>query len=113
MEEKIIEIGEKFLPVGTIVMLKGGTHRAMIIGYCPITDKGETFDYSACLFPEGVISQKQGLLFNHEQIEKIYQKGIEDEEEKQFMIKLKDLMKKIESEKVVTKPATEETIAVD
>ena len=30
------EIGEKYLPIGTVVMLKGGTKRVMISGFCAI-----------------------------------------------------------------------------
>lgn len=99
MEENVVEmnveIGEKFLPVGTVVLLKGGSKRAMIIGYCPVTEDGQAFDYSACLYPEGVISSKEGLLFNHDQIVKIFHTGYADNEEIIFIGKLKEILSKI------------------
>lgn len=88
---------EKFLPVGTVVMLKGGKKRAMIIGFCTMNsdDKTKIYDYSGCLFPEGVISSNQTLLFDHDQIEKVYHLGLVDDEEKEFKVKLNEMLKKM------------------
>lgn len=88
---------EKYLPIGTVVMLKGGKKRAMITGFCSISgeDKSKVFDYSGCLYPEGLISSNQTLLFNHEQIEKIFHLGLVDEEEKQFKQKLNEMLQKM------------------
>ena len=85
---------EKYLPVGTVVMLKGGKKRAMITGFCSVADedKSKVYDYTGCLYPEGVISSNQTLLFNHEQIDKIYHLGLVDEEEKQFKQRLNTMM---------------------
>lgn len=88
---------EKYLPIGTVVMLRGGKKRAMITGFCSISgeDKSKVYDYSGCLYPEGFISSNQTLLFNHEQIEKIFHLGLADEEEKQFKQKLNEMMQKM------------------
>ena len=82
---------EKYLPVGSVVLLNGGTKRLMITGFCvvPNDDKSKVFDYSGCLYPEGVISSNQVALFNHDQIKTIYAIGYSDDEEKQFKEKLK------------------------
>ena len=90
---------EKYLPIGTVVMLKGGTKRVMITGFCAIeeNDKSKMWDYSGCMYPEGFLSSKQTCLFNHEQIEHIYHMGFIDEEENNFkdkLNKLKEVMKK-------------------
>lgn len=87
-------MGEKFLPIGTVVSLQGGTKRTMIVGFCPIAEDGKKFDYVGCLYPEGVISPNESLLFNHEQIVKVYAKGFADEENEEFMFKLKDILAK-------------------
>lgn len=81
---------EKFLPIGTVVMLKGGTKRVMITGYLvtPADDKDKLFDYCGCLFPEGVVSSDKNLLFNHDQIDKVYHLGLRDDEEKAFINQL-------------------------
>lgn len=85
---------EKYLPIGTVVMLKGGTKRAMITGFCSFAndDKSKMYDYSGCLYPEGIISSTQTLLFDHSQIEKIYHLGLVDDEEKEFKNKLKEMV---------------------
>lgn len=84
---------EKYLPIGTIVRLKEATKRIMVIGYCPIAEDGRKFDYIGCLYPEGMVSPKESLLFNHEQVEAITFKGLVDDEQVKFMIKLKEVMK--------------------
>lgn len=81
---------EKYLPIGSVILLNGGTKRLMITGFCivPNDDKNKVFDYSGCLYPEGVISSDQIALFNHDQIKTIYAIGYSDEEEKRFKEKL-------------------------
>lgn len=88
-------VGEKFLPLGTVVMLKGASKRLMITGFCTMAAEeaeGVMYDYSGCMYPEGVISSDQTALFNHDQIEKIYHMGLVDQEEKDFKIKLNQLL---------------------
>ena len=72
-------IPDKYLPIGTIVMLKGGKKRVMICGFLSINQDTpeKVYDYSGCLYPEGVISTNQTLLF-----------GLIDDEEKNFKQKL-------------------------
>lgn len=75
-----------FLPLGTVVLLKGGKKRLMIIGYCAFDEarKHKAYDYIGCLYPEGVISSKQMALFDNNQIVKVYSKGYSDEEDRRF-----------------------------
>lgn len=90
----------RFLPIGTVVLLKGGKKRLMITGFCSYDEaaKNKAYDYTGCLYPEGIISSKQMALFNHSQIEKIYYLGLRDEEEKEFkhnlIIELNKLIEK-------------------
>lgn len=89
---------EKYLPLGTILMLKGGKHRVMIVGYCPMSSDGtntKTYDYMGCLFPEGIFTTDESLVFDHEGIEKIYHIGFVDDEVKNFNFKLKEIVQKI------------------
>ena len=85
---------EKFLPIGTVVMLKGGSKRLMITGFCTMDAKNPDtmFDYCGCLYPEGIVRSDQNGLFNHDQIERVYHKGLVDEEERQFKAKLNELL---------------------
>ena len=84
----------KYLPIGTVVMLRNGKKRVMITGFC-CSDKSKpdtTYDYSGCLYPEGIITSDQNLVFNHDQIEKIYALGFADEEEKEFKERLIEVL---------------------
>ena len=97
-----MEIGERFLPIGTVVLLKGGKKELMIISYCIIpagdvydkngkVEVGEAmFDYGGCIYPEGMMTSDQLFAFNHEQIEKICYKGYETEGQKEISRVLKE-----------------------
>lgn len=88
---------EKYLPIGTVVLLKDATKKLMITGFCVSAQakKEEIYDYSGCLYPEGIISSNETALFNHNQIDKIYHFGFRDEEEKNFKKKLEEAIKGI------------------
>ena len=90
---------ERFLPIGTVVRLKGATKRLMIIGFCAIAkeDQAKVYDYSACMFPEGLLSSDQTAVFNHDQIEKVFYMGLVDDEEKEFKGKLNTLITQLGS----------------
>ena len=91
------KVGKKFLPIGTVVMLKGGTKRVMISGFCSIAENNpdKIWDYNGCIYPEGVIASNQTCLFDHKQIEKVYHMGLVDEEEKTFKKDLEKILKEI------------------
>ena len=95
----MIEIGEKYLPIGTVCMLKGGTKRVMISGFCSVDNQNKDvmFDYSGCIYPEGFLSSDQTALFNHDQIALVYHLGLIDEEEKTFKEKLKNIIGQIDN----------------
>ena len=83
---------EKYLPIGTVVVLKDGEKPLMITGYNPMTDdeKSVTFDYSGCYYPEGILSPNEAYLFNHDMIEKVLFTGYDTEEGKEYTDKLKE-----------------------
>lgn len=87
---------EKYLPIGTVCLLKNAKKRVMVTGFAA---KGKEtgdkmFDYIGCLYPEGVISSDKNLLFNHDQIDKIFYMGYVDDEQKELMNKLKSYLDK-------------------
>ena len=92
---------EKFLPIGTVVLLKGGNKRAMITGFCSVAQENQEkiYDYSGCVYPEGYLSSNQVCLFDHDQIEKIFFEGFVDEEEVQFKEKLNRIVVNLEKER--------------
>ncbi len=84
----------KYLPLGTVILLKGATKKLMITGYCSYdpTNKEKVYDYTGCFFPIGIINSQQMALFNHNEIAKIYYFGLNDEESKAYRKILKDKM---------------------
>ncbi|WML41342.1 DUF4176 domain-containing protein [Neobacillus sp. OS1-2] len=77
---------DKYLPIGSVVLLEGGTKRVMIYGRKQQElNTNKIWDYIACLYPEGNINEQYMYLFNHDQIEKIYFIGYQDEEEFEFV----------------------------
>ena len=108
MEEEIdVKNTEKFLPIGTVVLLKGATKRLMISGYCAVDQekKDEMWDYSGCMYPEGFLSSTQSFLFDHSQIAKIYSLGYKDDEEEEFQQKLNNYIN--------SKKSDEDTVSGD
>lgn len=90
------KIGKKYLPIGSVVLLKGATKAIMITGYCvkDLENESEVYDYCACLYPEGVISSNETGLFNHSDIEKVLHMGYMDRDSLMF----KDYIKKVINE---------------
>lgn len=85
---------EKYLPIGSVVLLKNGTKKLMISSYL-IFSAGEEkekkmFDYGGCPFPEGIIESEYAIGFNHEDIAEVIHVGLEDDEQK----KLNDVLNK-------------------
>ena len=82
MEKKI---GEKFLPIGTVVLLKGANKKVMILSYLIFPtgkdDNKKMYDYGACNYPEGVVDSKVGIGFNHSDIEEVVHMGLAEDED--------------------------------
>lgn len=94
---------EKFLPIGSVVILKGAKKRLMIHGYATIdmNKKDKVYDYVGCMYPEGIISSDQSLLFNHEDIDNVFFLGYRDEEGEEFNKKLNEIMTKENIKKMI------------
>lgn len=76
---------KQYLPLGSIVLLKGGKKRIMICGRIQKKVGEDTlYDYAACYYPEGIVDSKSLFLFNHEEIETVYFVGMQDVEEFRF-----------------------------
>ncbi|MBR1386331.1 MAG: DUF4176 domain-containing protein [Bacilli bacterium] len=95
------EIGEKYLSIGTIVLLKNATKSVMITGFASMSpETGEQiFDYSGCPYPEGFLNYNEVCVFNHDQIDKIIFQGYSDEQDEQFKKLLVEQLELIAKEK--------------
>lgn len=91
------EIEEKYLPIGTVVLLKGAEKRIMITGFASMSpETGDNiFDYSGCVYPEGFLNYNEVCVFNHNQIERVFYKGYVDHEEIEFKKNLVEQLSQI------------------
>lgn len=82
-----MNVNEKYLPIGSVVLMKGAKKRAMITGYAVKSPESgdKLWDYIGCLYPEGMVTPDKNLLFDHENIDKIFAVGYSDEEQKNFI----------------------------
>ncbi|ARW09044.1 DUF4176 domain-containing protein [Bacillus atrophaeus] len=76
----------KLLPIGSIVLLEGGSKKLMIYGrkQIVVSNNPKMFDYIGVFYPEGYIDQEYTFAFNHSDIENIIFEGYQDEEETEF-----------------------------
>ena len=76
---------KNLLPVGSVVLLKGGQKRVMICGRVQArVGENKIYDYAACRYPEGIIDPSEMFLFDHSSIEMVYFVGFQDQEEFEF-----------------------------
>ena len=90
---------KNFLPIGSVVKLKGGSKRVMICGRVQSeVQSGKRYDYSACLYPEGFLGADSMYLFNNEDIGEVYYIGMQDPEEFAFRDVMEQELKKLEEQ---------------
>ena len=90
------------LPIGSVVLLEGAEKRLMICGRLQTdVSTGKTYDYSGCLYPEGVLDSKEFYMFNNENIKKLFFIGFQDGEEivfKKFLEEQREAISNVENE---------------
>ena len=83
-------VGEKFLPLGSIVIISGNSRKIMITGFYRTNNLDQLYyDYSGCPYPEGLLDNSKEILFNHNQIISLLYNGMKTEEEMIYKEKLK------------------------
>ena len=73
----------EYLPLGSIVVIKGGVKKFVIIARglgVKIGDETVFFDYGGCMYPEGMIGDAV-MYFQHEDVIKTVHKGYSDEDD--------------------------------
>lgn len=75
----------QILPLGSIVTLKKGEKKIMIIGRIQENQANhKIYDYAACLYPEGFIQPDEIYLFQQEDIDRVFFVGMQESEEFAF-----------------------------
>lgn len=102
---------KNLLPIGSVVLLKGGNKRIMITGR--IQSRGgenAIYDYSACYYPQGIVNPDQMFFFNRDAIDKVFFLGFQDGEELAYRVEVLNKLGKLEVRdgKIVSVEQTEE-----
>lgn len=93
---------KELVPLGTVVTLKNGDKRLMVVGRIQ-NQKGQkqVYDYAACLWPEGLIDSSHFYLFNHEDIHYLYHIGLQDMQEFNFRYELEKQYQQIKRDGLI------------
>lgn len=104
---------KKYLPVGSVVLLKKGRRKLVIIGYfSPESTKSvKVYEYIGCMYPDGFFQPNLLLGFNHEDIKEVYFVGYANDEYKVFNEKIKDFSNKYVDSKGNLKVSPEELVS--
>ena len=78
MKNTSVDESGKYLPIGTIVMIKDNLAMYMISGYMNDDGKGNISEYIGVPYPYGLISFNALCFFNHKDIENILYHGLKD-----------------------------------
>lgn len=100
---------KNYLPLGSIVRLKGSSKKLMIYGRAQTAgEPKKLYDYLACLYPQGHFKSNMLLCFNEEQIEEVLFTGYTDDEEPAYVGKLNVLVDAMQAQQAREKAQAEE-----
>jgi len=96
----MIGMFEKLLPIGSVVTLKGGLKKLMIVGLkVAVEEAPDTFyDYIGVLYPEGFMGAQSHFLFNHDDINDVIFMGYSNPERESFIKYMDEEYKKQQQE---------------
>lgn len=88
---------KNLLPIGSVVLLKGGDKKIMVCGRIQAKDgENAIYDYSACYYPEGIVDPSSMFFFNRDAIDTVYFIGFQDEDELNFRQNVLDKLGELE-----------------
>lgn len=88
---------QAFLPIGTIVILKGSEKKMMIVSRLVTTSIEEVvyFEYGACAYPEGMVGDTVRY-FNSDEIVHVVHQGFADGEDVALQERLIEVLEHIQ-----------------
>lgn len=94
----------EYLPLGSVVILKGGVQKVVICARGLVTmatNPSGFFDYGGSLYPQGIIGD-QILYFNHKDIAKVVFEGFSDDDDKMMVDNINEWFESSEFERADT-----------
>ena len=96
MDNKI-EILDRYLPLGSIILIKGNVKKLMIVARGVLagqdSDK-KLYDYGAVLYPEGLIDERL-IFFNNSDIYNVVSEGYSDSDDEIMNENIKNWIKEV------------------
>ena len=80
MDNISLEESKKYLPIGSVVLLKNGIAMYMIAGYMHENDDGKINEYVSIPYPYGLMALEALYFFNHEDIDTVISLGYKDKD---------------------------------
>lgn len=84
---------KELLPIGSVVLLKGGTKKTIIMGILQALpeNKDQVYDYLGVPYPEGYMGTKATYVFNHEDINDVIFEGYQNPEREGLLMLLQSV----------------------
>lgn len=81
------------LPIGSVVKTKKGTKTIMIVGISQYANSDPTriFDYCGVAYPEGYFNKDKMMLFDNDEIDKVFYMGYMDADQQYFIDRLEPI----------------------
>ncbi len=93
-----VDMFKELLPIGSVVLLKGGIKKIMVTGIKPVSkdDDGteQEYDYIGVIYPEGYLNDEFNFLFNHSDVNDVVFRGYENPERVEFIEYMEEVYKK-------------------
>ena len=96
----------RYLPIGSIVILRGGAKKLMVVGYYGVNPNGEQVDYMGVTYPEGYLDYREIVGFNQVEVQEILFEGYKDMEQNNLFVQLDAYANGLASEQSATVPYT-------
>ena len=87
-----------YLPIGTVVSLKGGENvRVMVIGYAQMgeNEPDKIYDYACVVYPQGYTQPDRLFLFDNGDVDHVFAMGHMDDQQFLFGQQLDKAMKEV------------------
>ncbi|MGN0034376.1 MAG: DUF4176 domain-containing protein [Coriobacteriales bacterium] len=87
-----------YLPLGSIVNVRGNTKKLMVISRAvtiPEQEERHYYDYGGCLYPEGLMGDTV-VYFNHDAVQKVYFTGYTDDEDKEVVSAIRETLERLD-----------------
>ena len=96
----------RYLPIGSVVLLRGGAKKLMVIGYFGIEPNGDQVEYMGVTYPEGYLDYREIIGFNKVEVQEVLFEGYKDIEQNNLFTQLDAYASGLMTQQTATVPFT-------